>query len=167
MVESYLLEVPLQPRPMMDIGYWSRTVGTRSPLPAPHFHQEEALKMRRIVMLFTVAILMQGCYHATVSTGLRPSTVKIEKKWASGWIFGLVPPSMVETMDSCPAGVAQVDTQHSFPNQLVNFITFGIYTPIEIVVTCAEDRGDLPLATSAEEADELLKSGGSFLIPLD
>lgn len=122
--------------------------------------------MRRVILLFTAAILMQGCYHATVTTGLRPSAVKIEKKWASGWIYGLVPPSTVETMGQCSAGVAQVETQLSFANQLVNFLTFGIYTPMEIVVTCADDRQDLPLASSPEEADRLLKSGGSFLIPL-
>lgn len=123
--------------------------------------------MKRLVLLLTLVFLTQACYHATVSTGLRPSTVKIEKKWASGWIYGLVPPSTVETMEQCPAGVAQVDTQLSFPNQLVNFLTFGIYTPMEIVVTCADDRQDLPLATSVEDANRLLKSGGPFLVPLD
>ena len=123
--------------------------------------------MRRFILLLALVFLTQACYHATVSTGLRPSTVKIEKKWASGWIYGLVPPSTVETMEQCPAGVAQVDTQLSFPNQLVNFLTLGIYTPMEIVVTCADDREELPMASSPEEADQLLKSGGSFLIPLE
>jgi hypothetical protein len=124
--------------------------------------------MRRILLLFTVAVLLQGCYHATVSTGLRPSTVKIETKWASAWIYGLVPPSVVETMEECPTGVAQVDTQLSFANQLVSFLTLGIFTPMEIVVTCADDRGEeLPVATTPEEANRLLKSGGAFLVPLN
>ena len=124
--------------------------------------------MRRVLLLLALLLLPSACYHATVSTGLRPSTVKIEKKWASGWIYGLVPPSTVETMERCPAGVAQVETQLSFANQLVNFFTFGIYTPMEIVVTCADDRGnDLPEARSPEEANRLLKSGDPFLIRLD
>lgn len=123
--------------------------------------------MRRVLMVLATVFLLSSCYHATVTTGLRPSTVKIEDKWADGWIYGLVPPSAVETMEGCPAGVAQVDTQLSFPNQLVNFLTFGIYTPMEIVVTCADERQDLPLASSPEEASRLLKTGGSFLIPLD
>ena len=124
--------------------------------------------MKRALLFLTLLLFLPACWHATVTTGLRPSTVKIENKWASSWIYGLVPPSAVETMEKCPAGVAQVDTQLSFTNQLVNFLTFGIYTPMEIVVTCADDRGnDLPIATSPEEANELLKSGGGFLIPLD
>jgi hypothetical protein len=81
-----------------------------------------------------------GCYHATVETGLTPSPVTIEKPWASGWIYGLVPPSTVETMAKCPNGAAKVETQLSFPNQLVNFLTLGIYTPMEIKVTCATPK---------------------------
>jgi hypothetical protein len=124
--------------------------------------------MRRAVLLLVLLLVPSACYHATVTTGLRPSTVKIENKWASGWIYGLVPPATVETMGRCAGGVAQVDTQLSFANQLVSFITFGIYTPMEIVVTCAEGMQDeLPVAGSPEEADRLLESGGPFLILLD
>jgi hypothetical protein len=120
--------------------------------------------MRKILMSLAFLFLLTSCYHATVTTGLRPSTVKIEDKWANAWIYGLVPPSAVETMEQCPAGVAQVDTQLSFLNQLVNFLTIGIYTPMEIVVTCADDRTEIPEATSEEEAKSLIKSGEPFLI---
>jgi hypothetical protein len=34
-------------------------------------------------------------------------------------------------------GVAKVETQLSFVNQLVNLLTLGIYTPMEIRVVCA------------------------------
>jgi hypothetical protein len=71
-------------------------------------------------------------------------------------------------MAQCPEGVAQVDTQLSFLNQLVSFLTWGIYTPMEIVVTCASGgMDDLPEARSQEEAERLLKSGGPFLLRLD
>jgi hypothetical protein len=66
--------------------------------------------------------------------------VKIEKPWANGWIYGLVPPSPVETAQKCPNGVAKIDTQLSFANQLVDFLTLGIYTPMDIRVTCAQAR---------------------------
>lgn len=124
--------------------------------------------MRRIFLLLTLVLLPSACYHATVNTGLRPGTTQIENKWASGWIFGLVPPSTVETMERCPAGVARVETQLSFANQLVSALTFGIYTPMAIEVTCAEaGENDLPEAKSAEEAEQLLRSGEAFLIHLD
>jgi len=123
--------------------------------------------MRRISLSLAMVFLLASCYHATITTGLRPSTVTIEKKWASGWIYGLVPPAAVETMEQCPAGVARVDTQLSFANQLVNFLTLGIYTPMEIVVTCADDREDLPEAKSEEAAMRLIKSGEPFLVRMD
>jgi hypothetical protein len=78
-----------------------------------------------------------GCYHATVETGATPSTVVIDKSFASSWIYGLVPPDVVSTASKCTDGVAKVETQHTFVNQLVGFLTLGIYTPMQIKVTCA------------------------------
>lgn len=83
-------------------------------------------------------LLVAGCYHATVETGLQPSPQTVEKRWASGWIFGLVPPSTVSTQEKCPTGVAKVETQLSFLNQLVGVLTLGIYTPMDIRATCAQ-----------------------------
>lgn len=84
-----------------------------------------------------VLLLLSGCFHATVETGATPSTVVIDKPFASAWIYGLVPPSTVSTAEKCPNGVAKVETQESFLNQLVGFLTLGIYTPMHIKVTCA------------------------------
>jgi len=96
----------------------------------------------------SVAVLLiaaLGCYHATVETGLTPSAQIVEKSFASGWLFGLVPPSTVQTASKCPNGVAKVETQHSFLNQIVGGLTFGIYTPIAIKVTCAQGgRASIP-----------------------
>lgn len=80
---------------------------------------------------------MAGCYHATIETGLNPSAVVHHESFAASWIYGLVPPSTVSTAEKCPNGVAKVETQLSFVNQLVGIITLGIYTPMEIKVTCA------------------------------
>ncbi len=95
------------------------------------------MKARNILSVAGVCFVLTGCYHATVRTGAPMSNEKVEKKWASGWIYGIVPPAAVETASKCPAGVAQVDTQQSFTNGLVGMLTLGIYTPMEIVVTCA------------------------------
>jgi Bor protein len=98
--------------------------------------------MRRLsrVTIVVTLIVTAGCYHATIDTGATPSTVVISKEWAAGWIYGLVPPSTVETASTCPNGVAKVETQLSFLNQLVAFLTFEIYTPMSIKVTCAAPR---------------------------
>lgn len=96
-----------------------------------------AVRRARITGLLAM-MLLPGCYHATVETGATPSTTVIRKGFASGWIYGLVPPKTVEVASQCPNGVARVETQLSFVNQLVGFLTLGIYTPMEITVTCAE-----------------------------
>jgi hypothetical protein len=82
-------------------------------------------------------MLLGGCYHATVETGATPSTVVIDQPFASSWIYGLVPPKLVTSSSKCPSGVAKVETQHSFVNGLVGVLTLGIYTPMQIKVTCA------------------------------
>lgn len=96
--------------------------------------------IRRLLALGLVVVLSTGCYHATIETGATPSMQVIEKPWASGWIYGLVPPSTVATAQQCTNGVAKIETQLSFANQLVNFLTGGIYTPMSIKVTCAQGR---------------------------
>ena len=50
----------------------------------------------------------------------------------------MVPPSAIETAKKCPQGVAKVETQLSFLNQLVELLTLGIYSPMAIKVTCAQ-----------------------------
>jgi hypothetical protein len=95
--------------------------------------------MSRVVKLLAAGLLvaLPACYHAVIETGLPASPQVIEKTFASGWIYGLVPPSPVNAMSQCPSGVSKVETQLSFVNQLVNILTLGIYTPMWIKVTCA------------------------------
>ncbi|MCZ6915454.1 MAG: Bor family protein [Gemmatimonadetes bacterium] len=92
---------------------------------------------RRLGALTVLAVAGAGCYHATIETGLPPSDRTLEDAWAPAWIGGLVSPKTVETAERCPDGVAKVETQLSFLNQLVSVLTIGIYTPMSIKVTCA------------------------------
>lgn len=93
--------------------------------------------MRKVLLLAVLTLPLAGCYHATVNTGLAPSGVQVEKKWANGWLYGLVPPGNLDVGDQCPNGVARVETQLSFLNQVASGLTVGIYTPMTIVATCA------------------------------
>lgn len=93
---------------------------------------------RSICVLASIAALTSGCYHAVIETGRPASATVIDKPWANSFIGGLVPPAPLETSASCPSGVAKVETQHSFLNMLVGAVTFGIYTPMQITVTCAQ-----------------------------
>jgi hypothetical protein len=97
----------------------------------------EAIMKLRYLTLFVFTVLLAGCYHATIDTGRQPSPETVEKKWASGWVYGLVPPKTISTAAKCSDGVAKVETQLSFLNQVVGLLTLGIYTPMEIRATCA------------------------------
>ncbi len=117
--------------------------------------------IRSVALLVLSTVLFTGCYHASITTGKQPSAKKIRKPFASSWIYGLVPPSTVEAAEECPNGVARVETQLSFVNQLVSFLTSGIYTPMSITVTCAAGASahnaqtpvlDVPLGTKTRAA---------------
>ena len=88
-----------------------------------------------------IALLLGGMacnhHHATIVTGVQPSAQVIEKAFASSWIFGLVPPRTVATASRCLKGVAKVETSLSPVNRLMGVLTLGIYTPMNIKVTCA------------------------------
>ena len=86
---------------------------------------------------YVVLLLLPACYAAKVETGLPASNTQIRQTFASSWIYGLVPPKTVAAAAQCPNGVAVVETQLSFLNQVVGVLTLGIYTPMQIVVTCA------------------------------
>ena len=123
--------------------------------------------MKKTMLVAAATFALAGCYHATIETGLPPSPQTLENKWASGWIYGLVPPKTVETMQRCPNGVARVETQLSFANQLVNFLTLGIYTPMEIVVTCASGgMEDSQLIDNAADFTRALEARSPFLVNL-
>jgi hypothetical protein len=95
------------------------------------------MRIRKLAVLGAV-VALAGCYHAVVETGLTPSPTVIDRPWASGWVYGLVPPKPLSTMAQCPNGPAKVETQLSFLNMLVGSLTLGIYTPMSIRVTCAQ-----------------------------
>jgi len=93
--------------------------------------------MKRIIVVAASCwLLVCGCYVATVDMKKTAGKVNTQT-FASSWLFGLVPPPTVDAAALCPEGVSMVETQHSFLNYVVGAITFGIYTPIQIKVTCA------------------------------
>jgi len=94
------------------------------------------VKIRTLAVLGFVLVL-GGCYHAIIDTGMPASGTVIEEPWAMSFVGGLIPPPLVDVASRCPNGVSRVETQHSFLNSLVGGITSGIITPMTITVTCA------------------------------
>jgi hypothetical protein len=96
--------------------------------------------MRRILgTLVGATLALSGCYHVTVTTGAPEATTPapIDIPWQHSFVYGLVPPKEVTTNEQCPGGVAKVETEQSFLNGLVAGLTWSLYTPIHVRVTCA------------------------------
>ncbi len=103
--------------------------------------------MNRLSAALVAVSLSSGCasYHTVVKTGVEPGPRQVEDKWADSWVGGLVPPDSVDAEPGCgDGGVAVVETKISFLNALVSTLTLGIYSPMEIIVTCgsAEETGE-------------------------
>jgi hypothetical protein len=86
--------------------------------------------------LAAASLGLSACYHITVNTGATPTATVVDKQWANSFIYGLVPPPELNVKSECPNGVARVETEHSFVNGLVAAITWQIYTPMHVKVTC-------------------------------
>ncbi len=128
------------------------------------------MRIVRPLSLLVLFAAVGACFHTTIDTGLEPSQRTIHEPWANSWIVGLVPPSTIETAEKCPSGVSKVETQQSFLNGLVGILTLGIYTPMEIKVTCAAGGGDdLPDKTdvSIGEGASLAEVQSAFMKAAD
>lgn len=95
------------------------------------------MKKSILIVLPVLFFALSGCYHAKIMTGKEPGNKVIEKPWAKGFVYGLVPPDELDVSEDCPNGVAMVETQHSVVNMLAQWITFGLFSPMHITVTCA------------------------------
>ena len=92
----------------------------------------------RMAAVLAGIVLLAGCYHATIQTepGQQTMDPPTHTIWANSWIAGLIPPPDVNGAALCDGTPALVETQHTVLNSLVAILTFSIYTPITIEITC-------------------------------
>ena len=127
--------------------------------------------MTKLAFLTAALLFLPGCHHATIETGRMPSPQQVDVPWAHSFLYGLVPPGVVDVEEECSSGVARVETQHSFLNQLARVLTFGLYVPMHVTVTCAsgEEQQDasLPVVRTEREVAAALRSGEPFFLPVE
>jgi hypothetical protein len=90
----------------------------------------------KLLAVGVAAFALTGCYRATVVTGAQASPTVIDKPFQHSFVYGLVPPQEINTKDQCPNGLSKVVTEQSFINGLVGFLTWSLYTPIHVNITC-------------------------------
>ncbi len=117
---------------------------------------------RNVLLIIAIAFIFTGCYHTQVTTGLESSNEVYQKAWASSFIAGLVPPDIIHAEQHCANGVARVETRHSFLNMVAQFVTFSLYSPMEITVVCAAPtRAD---ATTETQMIEVAKNSAPDVV---
>jgi hypothetical protein len=111
------------------------------------------MRLRTSSILAAITLAASACFHQVVQTGRSPGSTVIDLPWTKSFIFGLVPPAEINTAAQCPGGVATVETQRSFVNGLVGTVTFGIFTPVSVRITCAGGAAMLPGARRIDVAE--------------
>ena len=102
------------------------------------------MKQQFTILMLVMSISLISCYNASVITDKTPSDMIIEEPWALSFVYGLIPPATIDASEKCKNGIAKVETELSFLNQLVSGLTAGLITPMHITVTCAvADLGNL------------------------
>lgn len=98
-------------------------------------------KRPKLAVPLAVAALLigsAGCYHSILTTGLTPGTEVHHETFKPAFINGLVPATVDASSYCAGKRWARVETQQSPVNVLVSIVTLGIFTPMDITVTCAQ-----------------------------
>ena len=108
-----------------------------------------------IVIVAVACIGATSCWKHTYTVGAgAPEGQQIYKKWHSHYLFGLIGDKNVDVTTLCPSGNATVKDQHSFVNQIIQFLTIGIYGPTTVTVLC-DDGKQTKLELSGEQISEI------------
>jgi hypothetical protein len=111
---------------------------------------------KKVFVVFALVALLglSGCYHMHHTVGSAQKSVtmhdanlinsknfEIKKAWVSMWLWGLVGKDINvdqiisrEIGDKKQISKLTIDSQMSFLNGLVNMITVGIYSPMEVTL---------------------------------
>ncbi len=93
----------------------------------------KALANLGCLVIFAVLLFMNGRYNVTVETG-RPASGVVETQNVATWLTGLIP---AKPVSGCRGQIARVQTKVTFLGSVISMVTFGIYTPVLVKISCA------------------------------
>ncbi len=120
-------------------------------------------RWRRGALMVAFAATAAGCYTTTIRSGSAPAapTVEYDEKWHHGFVWGIAEVSgPYDLQKVCPNGWAEITTETSFLNGLVDAVTYGIYSPQTVTIRCTAGASpaasavptSVPAASSASPA---------------
>ena len=111
-----------------------------------------AERMTKTLLATALGLATSACFSTVVKSGAPAAAAAIEydEKWHSGLIVGLAELSGPYDLSRiCPQGWAEIKTETSFVNGLVQIVTWNIYNPQSVTIRCAAGATPASLPASA------------------
>ena len=90
--------------------------------------------MKKMLFSAALAMLITGCAQQTFTVGNKPTAVTPKETITHHFFVSGI--GQEKTVDA--ENVVKTETQQTFVNGLLGFITLGIYTPLEARVYCSQ-----------------------------
>ncbi|HBB2986563.1 TPA: serum resistance lipoprotein Bor [Escherichia coli] len=97
--------------------------------------------MKKMLLATALALLITGCAQQTFTVQNKPAAVAPKETITHHFfVSGIGQKKTVDTAKICGGAenVVKTETQQTFVNGLLGFITLGIYTPLEARVYCSQ-----------------------------
>ena len=98
--------------------------------------------MKKMLLATALALLITGCAQQTFTVQNKPAAVAPKETITHHFfVSGIGQKKTVDAAKICGGAenVVKTETQQTFVNGLLGFITLGIYTPLEARVYCSQD----------------------------
>ena len=95
--------------------------------------------MKKMLLATALALLITGCAQQTFTVQNKPAAVAPGNHHHHFFVSGIGQKKTVDAAKICGGAenVVKTETQQTFVNGLLGFITLGIYTPLEARVYCS------------------------------
>ena len=98
--------------------------------------------MKKMLLATALALLIAGCAQQTFTVQNKPAAVAPKETITHPFLrfSGIGQKKTVDAAKICGGAenVVKTETQQTFVNGLLSFITLGIYTPLEARVYCSQ-----------------------------
>ena len=96
--------------------------------------------MKKMLLATALALLITGCAQQTFTVQNKPAAVAPKETITHRFVSGIGQKKTVDAAKICGGAenVVKTETQQTFVNGLLGFITLGIYTPLEARVYCSQ-----------------------------
>ena len=95
--------------------------------------------MKKMLLATALALLITGCAQQTFTVQNKPAAVAPKETITHHFfVSGIGQKKTVDAAKICGGAENHYETQQTFVNGLLGFITLGIYTPLEARVYCSQ-----------------------------